>query len=87
MRRDAVRALVRYADRDVEKLLGKRVERSRGHDLLDGLPGALERRGIVGQGFPEIVDEVGLARGANIVVNRADLRRCVVVFDEGGSGP
>jgi len=81
VRRDAVAALVRHADGDVDHLLGQRIERARSHDLLDRFPGALQRDRIVGQHLSEIVDPVGLARRHDVVVNGAHLGTGVCVFD------
>src|SRR5580692_1657636 len=82
VRSDAVGALIRDADGDVDHLLCKRIEGARRHDLLDGFPGALERRGIVGEGLPEMIDVIGLARRENVVVNGAYFRRRVFIFNQ-----
>src|SRR5712692_5926511 len=41
MRGDAVGAIIRHADRDVEHFFRERIKRARRHDLLDAFPGAL----------------------------------------------
>ena len=86
VRRDTVVAVVGDADSDVKELLGKRIEGAGRHDLLDAFPSALEECGVVRDGFPEIVDPVGLTGGHNVVVNGADFGVCVFVLDktEGG---
>src|SRR5690242_9757266 len=84
MRGDAVAALIRHAHRHVEHLLGQRIQRPGRHDLLDRFPGALERRRIVRQRLPEIVDPVGFPRGHDVVKNRAHFRTGVSIFDQAG---
>src|SRR5713101_6661168 len=37
-------------------------------------------------GFPEIIDPIGFARGHNVVVNRAHFRAGVLVFDKSECG-
>lgn len=70
---DAVGAAVGGGDGDVDELLGERVEGAGlDHDLLDAGPGALEDSGLVGEGSPEVVDEVGVARGADVVEDGFD---------------
>jgi hypothetical protein len=83
---DAVVAIVGDADGDVEQFLGEGIERARSHDLLDAFPSAFEQRGIVGDGLPEIIDPVGLACGHDVVVDGADLRVGILVFDETEGG-
>ena len=80
--RDAIVTLIGDADGDVDQLFRQRVKRSGGHDLLDIVPGALERGGIVGDGLPEIIDPVGFASGHDVVVDGADFRGGIFVFDE-----
>jgi hypothetical protein len=80
--RNAVSALVGYANGDVDHFFCQRVERAGSHDLLDRFPSALERSGIVPQRLPEIIDEIGFARSANVVVDGPNFRRRVFVFDE-----
>src|SRR5215469_11667246 len=84
--RNAVAALIRNADRDVDHFLGQRIERTRSHDLLDVLPGAFQRGRVVGQSLPEIVDPVRLAGGHDVIVYLAHFGRGVLVFDETESG-
>ena len=86
MRGDAVVAVVGDADGDVEKFLGERIERAGRHDLLDAFPGALEKCGVVGDCFPEIIDPIGLAGGHDVVVDSADFRAGVFVFDQAEGG-
>ena len=65
---DAVAATVDGGDGDVDELFGERIERAWGdHDLLDARPGSFEKFGLIGQGSPEVVDEVGFSGGADVV--------------------
>ena len=70
---DAVSALVGYADGDVDEFLGERVEGAGSdHDLLDAGPGSFQDIGLVSQGSPEIVDEVGFSGRADVVEDGFD---------------
>jgi hypothetical protein len=83
MRSNAIVTVVSNADGDVEQFLGERIEGAAGsHDLFERFPGAFQSGGVVGNGFPEIVDPVGLAGGHNVVIDGANFRSCVVVFNE-----
>src|SRR5579883_2664073 len=82
VRRDAVVAIVGHAYSDIDEFLGEGIEGARRHDLLDALPGALEQRGIVRDGLPEIVDPVRLSRGHDVVVNGANFGARILVFDQ-----
>src|SRR6266850_1589563 len=86
VRCDAVVAVVGDADGDVTEFFGKRIERAGRHDSFDAFPSALEERGVVGDGFPEIVDPVGFTGGHDVVVDGADFGACVLVFDEAEGG-
>src|SRR5579864_5011277 len=78
---DAVAAAIGDADREVDHFLGQRIERAWRHDLLDALPGALERRRIVRQVFPKVVDVVDIAGALDVVEHGADCRIRLSVFD------
>src|SRR5580692_4706582 len=82
VRGDAVVATIGDADGDIEELLGEGVERSGAHDLLDAFPGALQYGRIVRDGLPEIIDPVGLARGHDVVVDSANFRARVGIFNQ-----
>ena len=82
VRGDAILAIVRDADGEVQEFLGEGVESARSHDGFEVLPGAFEESGIVGDGFPEIVDVIGFACGHDVVVDGLDLRAGIRVFDE-----
>ena len=82
MRGDTISALICDAHGDVNELLRQCIERTWSHDLFDIGPGSLEHYGIVGDGFPEIVDPVGFARRHDVVVNGAHFGAGVGVFDE-----
>ncbi len=70
---DAVAAAVGGGDSDVDEFFGERVECAGGdHDLLDAGPGAFEEIGLVGEGSPEVVDEVGFSSGADVVEDGLD---------------
>src|SRR5215470_5600002 len=71
---DAVVAAVGRAHREVDHLLGERIEDARRGHLLDRLPGAAQRGRMVGEGLPEIVDPVDLASGHDVVVDGPHLR-------------
>src|SRR5450756_2140202 len=86
MRSDAVFALVRDRDGDIDHFFGERVERSRSHDLLNVFPSPLEHDRIMRDRLPEIVDPVGLARGHDVVVDGAHFGAGVVVFNEAKDG-
>jgi len=79
---DAILAIVGDADGDVEEFLGQRIESAWRHDGLQILPGALEQCGIVGDGFPEIVDVIGLAGSHDVVVNGFDGGAGILVLDQ-----
>src|SRR6202521_5846268 len=85
-RRSAVRSYtvptaVRGAYRDVQELLGQRIERSGTHDFLDVGPDTLEAPRVVREDLPEIVDPVGLAGRHDVVVDLPHFRCCYAVFD------
>ncbi len=86
VRGDAVVAVVGDAYGDVDQFFGERIESAWAHDLLETFPGAFEQGGIVRDGLPEIVDPVDFARGHDVVVNGADFRRSVLVFDQSECG-
>src|SRR5882757_3676767 len=81
MRRDAVLATVRHADRHINEFFGERVERARAHDFLRICPHTPQRRGMMRQYFPVVVDPIGFAGGHDVVVHGANLRRRVRVLD------
>jgi len=60
VRSDAVFALVRDRNGDINHFFGERIELSRSHDLLDVFPSPLEQHRIMRDRLPEIVDPVGL---------------------------
>jgi hypothetical protein len=86
VRSDAVVAVVGDADGDVEQFLGERVESAGSHDGLEAFPGALQKNRIVGDGFPEIVDVIGFARGHDVVIDSFDGGTGIFVFDQTESG-
>ena len=62
-------------DRDIDHLLGQRIDlRRRRHKSLDFSPRALEQHWIEGKRVPEVVDEVGAARSSNVIEDRFDAR-------------
>src|ERR1700694_4864283 len=81
VRSNTVPTAVRGAYRDVQELLGQRIERSRTHDFLDVGPDSLEGPRVVREDLPEIVDPVGLAGRHDVVVDRPHFRCCFAVFD------
>jgi hypothetical protein len=81
---DAIAAAVGHAHREVDHLLGHRIERARRHDLLDAVPGALEARRIVRQIFPEIVHVLDAPGAFDVVEHGADVRYGVAIFDRAG---
>src|ERR1700719_1493069 len=85
-RRGAVRgytvpAAVRGAYRDVQELLGQRIERSGTHDFLDVGPDTPEGPRVVREDLPEIVDPVGLPGRHDVVVDLPHFGCCFAVFD------
>src|SRR3990170_6458195 len=80
---DAVPAAIRYADDDVDQLLGQRVEHPRRHDRFDPVPGTLQKLRVDRQRLPEVVDPVGLPRRHDIVVYLTHRRDCRVVLNQG----
>src|SRR5208282_2416358 len=78
---DAIAAAVGGADREIDHLLGEHIERARCHDLLDALPGALERRRILREIFPEIIHILDLPRALDVVEHGTDFRCGVAIFD------
>ena len=70
---DAVAAVVGDGDGDVDEFFGQRVEGAGlDHDLLDAGPGSFEEIGLVGEGSPEVIDEVGFSSGADVVEDGLD---------------
>jgi hypothetical protein len=70
---DAVATAVGDGDGDVDELFSEWIEcAGSDHDLLDAGPGALEEFGLVGESSPEVVDEVGFSRGADVVEDGLD---------------
>jgi hypothetical protein len=64
---DAVAAIVGNGDGDVDELFGKRVEGAGfDHDLLDALPGSFEKIRLIGEGSPEVIDEVGFSGDTDV---------------------
>src|SRR6266849_8427615 len=86
VRSDAVFALIRDRNGDIDHLFSERVERSRSHDLLNVFPSPLEHDRILRDYLPEIVNPIGLARGHDVVVDSADRGAGVGVFDEAKDG-
>jgi RHH-type proline utilization regulon transcriptional repressor/proline dehydrogenase/delta 1-pyrroline-5-carboxylate dehydrogenase len=84
MARDAVAAAVGHAHREVDHFLDHRVERAGRHHLFQARPRAPERRGIVGQVLPEVVDIGHVARGLDVVEHGLDLVGSVRVVDRLG---
>jgi hypothetical protein len=54
------------------------------HDLLDIVPHAFQRRRMIGDRLPKIVDPVDASRRFNIRINGCDLRRGFIFLDERG---
>jgi hypothetical protein len=70
---DAVATVIGDGDGDVDEFFGERVERAGSdHDLLDAGPGMLEEIGLIGEGSPEVVNEVGFSGGADVVEDGLD---------------
>ena len=86
VRDDAVVAIIGDTDGDVEKFFRERVEGAGSHDGFKAFPGALQEHWVVGDGFPEIVDVVGFARGHDVIIDGFDGGAGVFVFDEAESG-
>src|SRR5688572_25428180 len=84
VRGGAVAAAVGHAHRQVDHLLGERVEGSGLHDRLQGLPRAAQRGRMGGQRLPEVVDVVRLARGHDVVVDDPHLVAGLRVLDHRG---
>src|SRR5262249_45821637 len=82
MRGGAVGTTVGYTDGEVNKLFRLRIERTRRHYLFQAFPGALQRRRVIGEGAPEIVDEVGVAAGSDVVGNGARPFACLFVAEQ-----
>src|SRR5437870_4627967 len=82
VRSDAVVAAVGGAHREVDHLLGERVERARRHHRFECVPRASERRRMAGQGLPEVVHTIDLPRRHDVVVDRADFGARLGVFDQ-----
>src|SRR5690606_37212399 len=69
----AVSAAIRHRDGDVDQLLRQGSERAGRHYRLHPLPRRLEKRRVMGERAPEIVDEVGLALRPDVVEDGAGL--------------
>src|SRR5437762_83012 len=78
----AAGAAIAGADREVDQLLGQRVERARRHHLLEAQPGAPQSRRVVCQRLPEIVDPVGAAGRHDVVIDGADLGVRFIILDQ-----
>ncbi len=71
----AVLAAVGDADRDVNHFLYDSGQCGRhGHRLLDLGPGLAEQGRVVGEGEPEVINNVGLAGGLDVVKDGLDFR-------------
>src|SRR5262245_47889041 len=81
VRRDAVVAAVGGADGEIDHLLRQRIQHARRHHRLERFPRAPERGRMTRERFPEVVDPVGLARGHDVVVDRAYLTARLRVLD------
>jgi hypothetical protein len=65
---DTVATAVRSRYRNIDQFFCERVEYSGfNHHLFDARPCSLKKAGLVGESAPEIVHEVGLTGGADIV--------------------
>ncbi len=84
MRSDAVAALIRNADGDVDQLFCERVERAGAHDVLDAFPGSAQGGWIFRDRFPKVVDGIGFARRHDVIEDGAHFRARVRVLDQGG---
>src|SRR5579862_4064732 len=82
MRMGAVLTGIGDADREVDQFLGERVERARRHHLFQALPGAFERRRVVGERPPEIVDPVGVAALFDVVEDGAHIGARRLLLDQ-----
>ena len=58
---------------DVEHFLDLRLKRPRRHHLFDTLPGSAKCLWVVRERAPEVVDEIGLPRPANVIKDDARL--------------
>src|SRR5437870_13801347 len=82
VRMGAVLTGIGDADREIHKLLGQRVERTRRHYLLEALPGAPQSRRVVRQGLPEIVDPIGVACPLDVVEHGTHLGAGRILVDQ-----
>ena len=69
-------------DRDVDHLLGDRIDLPRCHHFLAGGPYPFQQIRVIGQGLPEVIDEIGLPDPPDIIINSFDLSAGLVVFNQ-----
>lgn len=80
---DAVFATVTHADGDVDQFADQRVELAgAAHDFLEGRPSPLQRGGMVGEGFPKVVDFVRPTSGSNVIEDLSYQPGTLFVFDQ-----
>lgn len=83
MRGDAVFASVGHADRQIDQFAHERIQfTGSAHHLFQGIPGPCQRRWVIGNHLPEIIDLVRLARGTDVIIDLSHQAGALVVFDE-----
>src|SRR2546425_1705012 len=82
VRGDAVVTAVGRAHREVDHLLGERIEGAGRHHRFERVPRAPERGRMAGQRLPEVVHAIDLPRRHDVVVDRADFGARFGVFDQ-----
>ena len=79
---DTVAAIVCHTHGDVNEFFGERVDGTGSHDFLEAFPRTFQEPGIVSDGFPKIIDPISFAGGHDVVIDGANFRIGIVIFDE-----
>src|SRR5579863_6127080 len=83
VRYDTIIATIGHADRQIDQFADERFHFAGAtHDFFERRPGSRERRGMIGNGFPEIVDFVCLAGGSDVVKDFPHQSAALFIFDK-----
>src|SRR6266850_5098357 len=82
MRGDAVWALIAGADGEVDHLLSDGIQCAWRHHFLHALPGPPQRRRIVRERLPEVIDPIRIASPHDVVIDSADFESRVPILNQ-----